>query len=359
MSGYPGYGGQQPYGQQPSQGYPPQGQQYPPQQGQYPPQQGQYPPQQGQYPPSQQPGKPAQQGQYPPTSGVNQPGQYGQPAQPYGSTSQTPGGYKPPTGQVGAQVGAQSSTYPPSQGAYGAPQQGAYPPSQGAYGSAQQGAYPPSQGAYGAPSTAQGLPNKPSLPPIGQTGYGSQPSAPGWAASYGTGVNPQEMAVLQNWFNSVDTDRSGNISANELATMSIMNRPLGIEAARKLIKVFDKDYSGTVDFNEFVSLNRFMNTMQGAFFAADQDRSGFLDYREIFNAMSGAGFQLTYPTIQAVCEKYDVNRSGQISAEAFVNICSQLAAVRSIFEWNDTQRTGKVTLSYDQLAHITIHLDRP
>jgi len=168
------------------------------------------------------------------------------------------------------------------------------------------------------------------------------------------------MAALRSWFQSVDRDNSGNISANELATLVVMNRPVGLEAARKLIKVFDKDYSGTVDFNEYVLLNRFINQMQSAFFTADRDRSGFLDSREIFEAVTAAGFQLQYPTIQAICQKYDLNRSGQISADSFIQICAQLAAVRSIFEWNDTQRSGRVNLTYDQLAHITVHLmERP
>jgi len=164
------------------------------------------------------------------------------------------------------------------------------------------------------------------------------------------------MGVLRAWFQSVDRDNSGTISAAELSTMVIMNRPLGIEAARKLIKVFDKNYTGSVDFNEYVALNRFINQMQTSFFQADQDRSGFLDSREIFTAISAAGFQLTYPTVQAICQKYDTNRNGQISADSYIQIISQLAAVRSIFEWNDVQKTGKVQLNLDQLSHITVHL---
>ena len=32
------------------------------------------------------------------------------------------------------------------------------------------------------------------------------------------------------------------------------------------------------------------------------------------------------------------------------------AIVRTLFDFNDPQRTGRVSLTYDQLAHITIHL---
>lgn len=141
--------------------------------------------------------------------------------------------------------------------------------------------------------------------------------------------------------------------------MIVMQRPLGIQTARKFIKVFDKDYSGTVDFNEYVALNQFIYKMTASFYQADQDRSGFLDSREIFNALSSAGFQLQFPTVQAICQKFD-NGAGQVSADGYIHICAHLAAVRSIFEWNDTQRTGKITLNYDQLSHISTHLlDKP
>jgi len=137
-----------------------------------------------------------------------------------------------------------------------------------------------------------------------------------------------------------------------------LNQPLSFSSL--LIKVFDRDRSGEIDFNEYVALHQFVMKMQAAFVQADQDRSGFLDSREIFNALTTAGFQLGYQTVQTLCTKYDTNKNGQISLDSFIQVCAHLASVRSIFEWNDQQKTGKVTLTYDQLAHITVHLvERP
>jgi Ca2+-binding EF-hand superfamily protein len=168
-------------------------------------------------------------------------------------------------------------------------------------------------------------------------------------------MSPQDLANLQAWFSSVDKDRSGSITANELGTLNFGGKPLGLATAKKLIKVFDKNYSGSIDFAEYASLHGFLLKMQGAFFAADQDRSGFLDYREIYNALVQAGFQLQMPTVQAICQKYDTSKKG-LSWDQFLQACAHLATARSIFEWNDPQRTGKVTLSYDQLAHVTVHM---
>lgn len=328
--------GQSPYG------YPPQQQgQYPPnQQGQYPPQQqGHFPPQQGQYPPQtgfppQQQGQqfpPQQQGQYPPSN------------TPYN-----------PNAPFGAQKPPQQGQYPPNQPGYQSQTTSPYgqPPTQQPYGQQppQQGYHntPPQQNSYQTPSYGQ-----PTQQPPQQPGQG-------WASSYGTGIPPQELQGLQAWFSSVDADRSGSITCNELAQLQFLGKPLGLETAKKLIKVFDKDYSGHIDFNEFCSLHQFINKMQNAFFSSDADRSGYLDSKEIFGAITSAGFQLSYPTVQAICQKYDTLRNGNITIESFIQICAHLASVRSIFEWNDTTKTGKATLTYDQLAHITVHLlERP
>lgn len=298
MSGYPQQGQYGQYPQQGQTGYPPQNtnpsSQYP-QQGY--PQQGQtgYPPQN---PSSQYPGQQSSQypGQNPSSSSP-----YGQPGQSYPQSQQSP---------------------------YGQPQQ--------QYGQPQH--QPQQQSPYGQPQQQYGQPQQ------------------GWASSYGNNIPQNEMQGLQQWFNSVDIDRSGTITANELAVYPFMGKPLGLETSKKLIKVFDKNYTGNIDFNEYVLLNRFINQMQAAFLQADQDRSGFLDSREIFNAITGAGFQLTYPTIQSICQKYDTMRNGRITVDSFIQICAHLAGVRSIFEWNDTTRSGKVTLTYDQLSHITVHL---
>ena len=117
------------------------------------------------------------------------------------------GGYPgaPPTGGY-------PGAPPPQQGGYGQPQQGygqrpGAPPPQGGYPGA-----PPSGGYPGAPPPQQGGYGQP------HQGYGHRPGAPsqgGGPGAYGStppGVDPQ----TQQWFNAVDQDRSGQISAQEL-----------------------------------------------------------------------------------------------------------------------------------------------
>eukprot|EP01119_Soliformovum_irregulare_P012326 TRINITY_DN3191_c0_g1_i1.p1 TRINITY_DN3191_c0_g1~~TRINITY_DN3191_c0_g1_i1.p1 ORF type:complete len:319 (+),score=93.62 TRINITY_DN3191_c0_g1_i1:94-957(+) len=270
--------------------------------------------------------------QYPPQGGF--PPQGGYPPQ-----QRPPQGYPPgPSGPSYGQPPPQQGNYPPQQG-YGQPppQQGGYPPAQG-YGAPSQ--YPPSQGYA------------PSGPSYGQP----PPQQGGWGASLYGAIPPQELQNLQAWFSSVDTDRSGSITCNELANYNLVGRPIGYETASKLIKIFDKQHSGTIEFFEFAALQQFLTKMQQAFFAADSDRSGTLDLREIFGALQVAGFQLTYPTLEALSKKFDNTGGRGLTFDQFLHVGAHLATVRSIFEWNDPSHSGRVTFTYDQLAHVTVHL---
>jgi len=142
---------------------------------------------------------------------------------------------------------------------------------------------------------------------------------------------------------------------SELAVLPFLGKPIGTETAMKLIKVFDKNFCGTIDFYEFAGLHYFMMKMQQSFLAADTNRSGTLDSKEMPQALQSAGFALSSQTAQAICAKYDKTGLG-VTFDKFLQIGAHLATVRSIFDWNDVGSTGKISLTYDQLSHITVHL---
>lgn len=211
------------------------------------------------------------------------------------------------------------------------------------------------------------------------------------------------MQTLKAWFESVDKDRSGQINATELAQVQFGGKPLGPETAAKFIKVYDRDNTKSIDFNEYVALHQMLEKLSNAFFSADADRSGTLDSREIYNAIQQAGFQgLSPQTIDAFGRKiqaltkpfpqpgqpggyppqqpgypgqpgYPPQQPGQpgyppqqggyppvtvaITFQQFLDICAQLALVKSIFDLADTDRDGRVTFTWDQLAFSTVDLN--
>lgn len=162
------------------------------------------------------------------------------------------------------------------------------------------------------------------------------------------------MPQLQQWFQSVDTDRTGQISAVELARLTFFGQPLGLAAAQKFVLAFDKDRSGQISFDEYVAMHVFINAVGNAFVTNDRDRSQTLDFNEIQAALASTGFfQLPPPAVFALLQKLDKTGRGQLTYNDFMFVAAHLAFVKSVFEWNDPQRTGRINLGFDQFAHLS------
>jgi len=176
----------------------------------------------------------------------------------------------------------------------------------------------------------------------------------GWYAKYYSQVSPQDLQRLQQWFRSVDRNNSGTVQAQDLAGIQFDQKPLGLTVATKLVKVFDKDQSGTIEFNEYVALQRFLEDMQNAFFIADKTNTVTIDAQQVHAAFSQAGFDVSMGTVQASVKKY--SQTGGLDFPSFLFLCAHFAHCRSIYEWNDPQQTGQMHLTYDAFCHIGIDL---
>lgn len=116
-------------------------------------------------------------------------------------------------------------------------------------------------------------------------------------------MQPHEVLEATAWFGAIDRDRSGHITANELQQCTFANVPLGFDTAAKLIRVFDKNYSGHIDVYEYCAMHKFLSIMQNAFFAGDRDRSGRLDAIEIHTALGVGQLTVALPAVQALYNK--------------------------------------------------------
>lgn len=87
-----------------------------------------------------------------------------------------------------------------------------------------------------------------------------------WYSQYYNRMQPTEIQQLQQWFMSMDRDRSGSIAAHELAQATFFGQPMGLIAAKKFIQAFDKDRSGQIDFNEYAALHGFVMQVSQIFF---------------------------------------------------------------------------------------------
>lgn len=133
------------------------------------------------------------------------------------------------------------------------------------------------------------------------------------------------------------------------------------DTCQRLLKVFDVDNSGTINLQEYIALHKFIMTMQSSFYVHDKDKSGKLDEKEIADVLSGAGFVLSPATLTPLVARFaKTGATGTVAPSArpvlvfeqFICLAAFLGQLRSTFELWDTQRTGKATITLEQLITI-------
>ncbi|KAH9957703.1 hypothetical protein BC827DRAFT_1223986 [Russula dissimulans] len=138
------------------------------------------------------------------------------------------------------------------------------------------------------------------------------------------------------------------------------------------MNIFDVDRSGTIGYNEFAGLWKYIKEWQGMFRYFDRDRSGTIDGAELRDALNQFGYRLSPQLLILLQRKYDVKASGSatvggppgaiqtalpgITFDRFVRACVVVKQVTESFSALDTDRDGWVQLSYDQFMQIILSL---
>jgi len=155
---------------------------------------------------------------------------------------------------------------------------------------------------------------------------------------------------LSRHFKIVDRDKSGSIDADEFANLCRINN-LGLSASDQavLMRGFDSDGSGTVDYEEF---------LKGVRGRLSPTRKKMV--RTIFDALDKVGGELGYLTIKSIENVYSVSnhpevRAGKKSKEEV------LQEFLNGFEGKEGNRDGKVTfdewLKYYEEVSVSIDSD--
>ncbi|KAI7860553.1 hypothetical protein BDC45DRAFT_105084 [Circinella umbellata] len=205
----------------------------------------------------------------------------------------------------------------------------------------QQQGYPPQQQGYPPQTPTQGHP--PGYPMQHQQQQ-MRPPPPG--------ADPQ----LWYWFQAVDTDCSGFLTVDELQRALINGdwTPFNIETVRMMVSMFDTDNTGTIDFNEFTGLWRYIEDWQRCFRTFDTDGSGNIDARELKTALQTFGYNLSERFVAVLIQKFDRYGRGNITFDNFVQACATIRALTMAFQRFDTDRDGVIQITYEQFLELVI-----
>ncbi|KAF9736356.1 hypothetical protein PMIN01_06272 [Paraphaeosphaeria minitans] len=263
------------------------------------------------------------------------------------------------------------------------------PPSQGPdnrYGRGHSNSYGsydarPPPGAYGAPDpryddrsrydTQSGARRNDAPPPRDprHDGYGSPPPQ-----NYGHGPAPagfhhgrppvqgrppatpapprdgNDRVALERLFKQVDRDNNGNLTEAELKTALVNGdwSPFDPHTVRMMIRMFDTDRSGSINFEEFCGLWGFLSAWRNLFDRFDADRSGSISYSEFTDALIAFGYRLSPQFVQLLYSTYDRRGDNNMSFDLFVQACISLKRMTDVFKKYDDDRDGYITLSFEE-----------
>ncbi len=173
----------------------------------------------------------------------------------------------------------------------------------------------------------------------------------GWWCSYLNGLQPHVLQQFAMFFQAIDRDRSGSLTAQELMSIQFNMRNISFGTASCLLKMVDTDQSESVNFWEYAALHSFIMQAQNAFVQADFDRSGRISLNEITTALAGMGFALEPALVMQLVRKFDDTKTGHLAFDGFLALCAHLGLCKSLFEFN-ARGAPQIVLNFMQFSSL-------
>ncbi|GAB1603578.1 cell death 6-like isoform X1 [Argonauta hians] len=174
-------------------------------------------------------------------------------------------------------------------------------------------------------------------------------------AYYGGNV---DQNFLWSVFQKVDRDQSGQISSKELqdALSNGTWTPFNPETVRLMVGMFDRDNSGTINFQEFSQLWKYVTDWQNTFRTFDTDGSGSIDRNELKQALQTFGYRLSDPFYGMLVKRFDRQGRGVIAFDDFIQCCVVMQTLTNAFQVHDRDRDGVIQISYEDFLGLVFSL---
>lgn len=131
------------------------------------------------------------------------------------------------------------------------------------------------------------------------------------------------LAPLARQFQSADANHDGLIDVQELCK-ALVAAGAAPEVAQPAAAAADFDGDGSIEWSEFVAVclpcarELFAVSLQAAFAALDEDRSGYLDKSELQQLLRSGQIDMpAYKSVEAMLQELDANGDGKVSFSEF------------------------------------------
>ncbi|XP_015173630.1 PREDICTED: peflin [Polistes dominula] len=159
---------------------------------------------------------------------------------------------------------------------------------------------------------------------------------------------------VQQWFSLVDKDGSGQITATELKA-ALANGKGGTfseSACRLMISMFGKKQSGFLDLQEFQEVFKYINSWIDFLRNIDLDQSGSIQEYELNAVLEKMGYKISPTFVQFLIKKCDPINGQSMSVDQFIVFCIQLEKFTGAFKSRDTERTGTISIGFEDFLMI-------
>ncbi|XP_054721695.1 programmed cell death protein 6-like isoform X2 [Uloborus diversus] len=162
--------------------------------------------------------------------------------------------------------------------------------------------------------------------------------------------------TLYSIFMRLDKDTSGQMNATELQA-ALSNgtwRPFNPETVRLMIGMFDHDNNGTINFEEFVELWRYITGWLNCFKSFDADNSGTIDKKELKTAFTSFGFRLSDQFFELLIKKFDRASNNSITFDDYIQACVMVQTLTAAFREHDRDQSGIITITYEDFLMMVV-----